>query len=107
MKRNIFSGIITGLLAGIIDSALMILQGITWDAILGAFSMWVIIGFFVSVTTLKIKGVFKGLLISFLVLFPNLFIIGSREPKSMIPIFIMTIILGSLVGFVYQKIVKD
>jgi hypothetical protein len=69
--------------------------------------MWIIIGFFISVTEMKIKGVPKGLVISFLVLIPSLFIIGWKEPRSLIPIFIMTLILGGLSGFVYQKIVKE
>lgn len=105
-KKNLI-GLMIGLIAGIIDVIPMILQGLTWDANLSAFSMWIIIGFFMSVTTLKIKGVLKGLLISFLILIPSLFIIGWKEPKSLIPIFIMTIILGGLSGLVYQKIVKD
>jgi hypothetical protein len=105
-KKNLI-GLLIGLIAGIIDVIPMILQGLTWDANLSAFSMWIIIGYFMSVTTLKIKGVLKGLLISFLILIPSLFIIGWKEPKSLIPIFIMTIILGGLSGLVYQKIVKD
>jgi hypothetical protein len=105
-KKNLI-GLMIGLIAGIIDVIPMILQGLTWDANLAAFSMWIIIGFFMSVTTLKIKGVLKGLLISFLILIPSLFIIGWKEPKSLIPIFIMTMILGGLSGLVYQKIVKD
>ena len=107
MNKKILAGLLIGLIAGIIDVIPMIIQKLTWDANLGAFSMWIIIGFFMSVTTLKIKGVLKGLLISFLVLIPSLFIIGWKEPKSLIPILIMTIILGSLAGFVYQKIVKE
>ena len=107
MNKKNLTGLLIGLAAGIIDAVLMIIQKLTWDAILGAFSMWVIIGFLLSVTHLKIKGVLKGLLISFLVLIPNLFIIGWKDPKSLIPIFIMTIMLGSLAGFVYQKVAKE
>jgi len=88
--------LLIGLAAGTIDAVLMIIQNLTWDAILGAFSMWIIIGFLLSVTQLKIKGVFKRAADSFLVLIPNLFIIGWKEPKSLIPILIMTIILGAL-----------
>jgi len=107
MNKKNLTGLLIGLIAGIIDVIPMILQGLTWDANLSAFSMWIIIGFFLSVTNMKIKGVLKGLVISFLVLIPNLFIIGWKEPKSLIPIFIMTVILGGLSGLVYQKIVKD
>jgi hypothetical protein len=107
MNKKTLTGLLIGLAAGTIDAVLMIIQKLTWDAILGAFSMWIIIGFFLSITQLKIKGVLKGLLISFLVLIPNLFIIGWKEPKSLIPILIMTIILGALSGFIYQKLVKE
>ena len=107
MNKKNLTGLLIGLIAGIIDVIPMIFQGLTWDANLSAFSMWIIIGFFLSVTNMKIIGVAKGLVISFLVLIPNLFIIGWKEPKSLIPIFIMTVILGGLSGFVYQKIVKE
>jgi hypothetical protein len=107
MNKKTLTGLLIGLIAGIIDVIPMIIQKLTWDANLAAFSMWIIIGFFLSVTQLKIKGILKGLLISFLVLIPNLFIIGWKEPKSLIPIFIMTVILGALTGFVYQKLVKE
>jgi hypothetical protein len=107
MNKKILAGLLIGLIAGIIDVIAMILQRLTWDANLSAFSMWIIIGYFLSITEMKIKGVSKGLVISFLILIPSLFIIGWKEPKSLLPIFIMTVILGGLSGFVYQKIVKD
>jgi hypothetical protein len=107
MNKKTLTGLLIGLAAGTIDAVLMIIQNLTWDAILGAISMWIIMGFFLSVTQLKIKGVLKGLLISFLVLIPNLFIIGWKEPVSLVPILIMTAFLGALTGFVYQRIVKE
>jgi CHASE2 domain-containing sensor protein len=69
--------------------------------------MWVVIGFFLSISTLKIKGILKGLVISILILLPNLFIIGWKEPISLIPILIMTMILGAISGYLYQKIIKE
>ncbi len=41
----------------------------------------------------------KGILISFLLLTPSAVIIGWQQPTSLIPIFIMTLILGSLLGY--------
>lgn len=107
MKRKILTGLIIGFVAGILDVTPMIIQKLPWDANLSAFSMWIIIGFFLSITPLKINGMLKGLLISFLILLPNLFPIIWKEPFSLIPIFIMTTILGSLSGFVYQKISEE
>ena len=96
-------GILLGSIAGIIDVIPMLIQKLTWDANLSAFSMWVVVGFFISSIHLKIKGIFKGILVSFLVLLPSAFIIGWKEPFSLIPIGIMTLILGSLLGFLIDK----
>jgi len=107
MKRKIFIGISIGTLAGIIDVIPMILQNLTWDANLSAFSMWVVIGFFVAVTEIGVSGVLKGIIISYLLIAPVLFIIGWKEPLSLVPILIMTTILGGLVGYFLNRIVKS
>lgn len=107
MKKRILTGLLLGLIAGIIDVIPMILQHLTWDANLSAFSMWIIIGFFMSITQFSIKGMGKGLLISLCILFPTLFIIGWNEPYSLIPIITMTAILGCLLGLLYQKIIGE
>ena len=96
-------GILLGILAGTIDLLPMILQSQTWDANISAFSLWVISGFLIATTNLKIKGIAKGILISFLVLLPSAILIGWKEPFSLVPIFIMTLILGSALGFLIDK----
>jgi len=107
MKKKYMIGILLGAAAGVFDLLPMILQKLTWDANLSAFSMWVVVGFLVSATDLKIKGAFKGLLVSFLVLIPSAIIIGSKEPLSLIPITAMTLILGSLLGYFQEKLSKS
>lgn len=105
MKR-ILIGIIVGIVSGIIDVIPMIKMKLTWDANLSAFSMWVIIGVLISVTNINLPGVIKGVLISFMVLCPSAILIGWIEPASLIPILVMTTILGGLSGFVISKINK-
>ena len=101
-----FIGIICGLIAGIIDLIPMLIQGLTWDANLSALTMWIIVGLFISTSQIQLKSILKGVLISFLCLIPNSFIIGWKEPASLIPIFIMTLILGGILGFVIQSLTK-
>lgn len=96
-------GIIFGTLVGIVDVIPMVFQKLTLDANLSAFSLWVVSGFLIANTNLKIKGVIKGLVISFLVLLPSAIIIGWKEPVSLIPICIMTLILGSALGYFIDK----
>lgn len=96
-------GIIFGVIAGIIDVIPMIFQELTWDANLAAFSLWVIAGFMISTSNIKINCVLKGILISFLLLMPSAIIIGWHQPTTLIPIFVMTLILGSLLGYFINR----
>lgn len=96
-------GILFGIVAGIIDLIPMVLQKLTWDANLSAFSLWVISGFLIANSQIKLKGALKGIIISFLVLIPSAFLIGWKEPISLIPISIMTLILGALLGYFIDK----
>ncbi len=96
-------GIIFGIIAGIIDVIPMIFQKLTWDANLSAFLLWVIAGFMISTSNLKMKSVLKGILISFLLLTPVAVIIGWRQPTSLIPVFLMTLFLGSLLGYFINR----
>ncbi|MEI6285704.1 MAG: hypothetical protein WCP79_04290 [Bacillota bacterium] len=103
MKRKIIVGLAFGLIAGIIDVTPMIMQNLTWDANLSALVMWIIAGFIIATSELKIRGVVKGILLSFLLLAPTAIIICWNQPGSMIPIVIMTLILGSGLGHAIQK----
>ena len=97
-------GILLGVLAGIIDVIPMIIQNLTWDANLSVFTMWIVIGFFIVSIELKINPILKGIVISFLVLLPMAIIIGWNDPAVLIPIAIMTVILGSFLGYAINKI---
>lgn len=101
--KKIQRGILFGIVAGTIDIIPMVLQKLTWDANLSAFSLWVISGFLIASTNLKVSGKVKGVIISFLVLLPSAIIIGWQEPFSLIPIVIMTLILGLALGFLIDK----
>lgn len=105
MKKTLI-GLIAGFVTGVIDLIPMIIQDLTWDANLSALIMWVIVGFFNSRIDLKMNSILKGILIAFLVLLPSAILIGWKEPISLIPIIIMTTILGGLLGLVIQRLLK-
>ena len=93
-----------GAIAGILDVIPMVLQKLTWDANLGAFSMWVIVGLFIASTDFKMNAVLKGICISFLVLTPSAILIGWREPFALLPIAVMTLLLGAGLGISISKL---
>jgi len=107
MKRRLATGLLIGVVAGVIDVIPMVMQGFTWDANISAFLLWVVVGFMIATSNLKLPAVLKGITISFLCLLPSVLIIGWKEPISLIPVFAMTLILGALVGFTFDKLVKE
>lgn len=101
--KKILIGLGIGAIIGIIDVVPMIIQNLTWDANISAFTMWIVAGFFVSTSNLKINSVIKGIIISLLCLLPVGIIIAWSEPMSLIPISIMTLILGAILGYSINK----
>ncbi len=70
---------------------------------MSAFFHWVVAGFIISTSSLKLSPALKGLVISLLLLIPVGILIGWNNPVSLIPMFIMTVILGSLLGYFIEK----
>jgi hypothetical protein len=105
MKKQLI-GVMLGTAAGVLDVIPMIFQKLTWDANISAFCLWVVSGYIMSIVDIKVRPVIKGIIIPFLVLLPSAVLIGWKEPISLIPITIMTLIIGSLLGFAYSKIAK-
>lgn len=104
--KKIQLGILLGIMAGIIDIIPMIFQKLTWDANLSALSLWIVSGFLIATTTLKLKGAVKGIIIPLLVLLPASILIAWKEPISLLPIILMTLILGPTLGYLIEKFGK-
>jgi len=97
------AGILFGTIAGIIDVTPMIFQGLSWDANISAFCFWIIAGFMIATSNLKLNSILKGILISYLVLLPVAILIAWSEPISLIPIGVMALILGGSLGYIVDK----
>jgi len=104
MSRPFFIGIIFGSLTGIIDIIPMQLNNLPFQAILSAFSMWVVVGIFISTSSWKLNPILKGISISLMVLLPCSFLIGWKEPMGLFPIVGMTVFLGAGLGWVISRV---
>lgn len=96
--------LVVGVIIGIIDVIPMILMKLTWDANISAFTMWVVISYFVYCSNQNINQIIKSIIISFLVLIPNAILIGWNSPMGLVPVIIMTLIFSILMGFITGKI---
>ena len=103
MAKKIVFSLFCGAVAGLIDVLPMLTQPIGWDGKLSAFTLWVVVGFLIGTSNLKINPVLKGILIAFLTLAPAAIIIGAIQPPSLVPIGVMTLILGSALGYTIER----
>jgi len=92
-------GLLLGVVAGIIDVTPMIIGGLPWDANVSAFIMWCGAGFLIASTDLKVHNILKGIITALIMLASPAVLIAWEEPEALIPIGLMTIVLGGLLGF--------
>lgn len=94
------------MISGMLDVIPMLAQNLSWDANASAFSMWIIIGVFNASINWKINSILKGIAISFLAILPCAILIGAKEPVTLAPISIATLILGGFSGFAVDKTIS-
>lgn len=96
--NKIQKGLLWGSVAGTIDVLPMIYQKLAWDANLSAFTFWVIAGFIIAISTLKLPKVLKGAFLSLVLIIPVAVLVAWKSTIHLLPITIMTILLGSALG---------
>ena len=81
----------------------MIIQRLNWHANVSAFMFWVIMGIIISYSAVGFRGWFKGLVIAELSVIPIEILVMQNGSSAVLPIFVMTALLGSLVGYFTEK----
>jgi hypothetical protein len=82
----------------------MIIQKLPWSANNSAFSMWVVTGFLVASSSLKLPYILKSMLIALLLLEICTPLIGWQT--VLVPILPITIVLSVLLGWMIGKFEK-
>ncbi|MBN1780861.1 hypothetical protein JW948_07040 [bacterium] len=101
--NKISTALILGAGAGLIDVIPMLVMKLDWHANAAAFVHWVAMGVVIVYVNLPLKGWLKGLLLSLLLILSTLFMVMKESPRDMVPIFVSTVILGSLIGWLSEK----
>ncbi len=95
---EILIALIIGIIAGLIDVIPMIIQKLEKSANLSAFFHWVVLGLIIPFVSWDITPWLKGLIIAEISAIPILFIVASEDKKAIIPITLMSAILGIGIG---------
>lgn len=105
MKKLLIS-LILGTAAGILDVIPMLIQKLDWYANTSAFFQWIILGIVINYIDISLEGWLKGLIIAEALSIPVMILVAKTEPFSVVPIIIMSALLGSLVGSLGKKHAK-
>ena len=106
MKKPLVS-LLLGIGAGIIDVIPMIIQKLDAYSICSAFAQWILLGFIINYTVFGIKSWLKGIVIAFSSAIPIMILVAQTDLISIMPIAIMSILLGAIVGMLSAKLVKE
>ena len=104
--NKIFIALLIGIIAGTIDVIPMIIQKIDKYACISAFVQWIVLGLIIPYVNWIMQPWMKGLIIAELSAIPIMILVFAKEPKSIIPIFIFSAILGIGVGLAGGKFVS-
>ena len=104
--KTLIVGLLLGVAAGILDTVPMILQKMNKYAIVSAFVQWVILGFIITHIQFGVSGFLKGAIVAVLCALPIIVLVWEKEPTSSIPILIFSAVLGALVGFAGDLLLK-
>ena len=96
--RGILIALGIGIVAGIIDVIPMIIQKMDKRSNISAFFHWVVLGLIIPFVSWNIAPWLKGIIIAELSAIPILLIISSTDKKAIIPITVMSAILGIAVA---------
>lgn len=99
-------GVSVGVVAGVVDVIPMIFQRLPWEASASAFVFWVVGGILISLVQLPVPGIIKGVVVQGLALMPIAILVAAKEPASLVPMSIMTVILGGAAGFIIERFGK-
>ncbi len=92
-----------GLIVGVLDVIPMILMNLSIYANLSAFTHWLIISFVVSKISLVKNSVLNAVIISFILLIPLAVLIVEKNFFDIIPVLIMHLVLGLVLGFLFSR----
>ena len=103
--NEIIIALIIGMVAGIIDVIPMIIQRMDRYSNLSAFAHWVVLGLIIPFVSWNMAGWLKGLVLSEIFAVPVLLMVMPKDKKAVIPIILMSAILGVIVGIAGEKFV--
>ncbi len=103
MKKFIISLALGGA-AGVIDCVPMLLQKLDANSIASAFIQWLVLGVVICYTVCRLPGWLKGALLAVAAAVPVMLLAVKTDIAAVIPMAIMSLVLGAAVGFFSSRL---
>lgn len=103
MTKKLLAAFAIGVIAGLIDITPGIIRGVDVHVTLAGFFFWVVLGPTIALVSLPTSDWLKGLLVASMLAIPGTILMSMIAPETVIPMIIVTVCLGSLVGFLTGK----
>lgn len=103
MRQKILASFTIGVIAGLIDITPGLIRGVDLHITLTGFTFWMMMGPIIAFVSLPMRDWLKGLVVASLLAIPGTILISAIAPNTVIPMIVLTIALGSMVGFLTGK----
>ena len=104
--QKIYISLLIGCFAGLLDIIPMLIQKLDWHATLSAFIQWLVLGLLIAHIEFKLPAWLKGLLVAELCALPIVVLVAQNDLVSVLPILIMSALLGSLTGYLTARFAR-
>ena len=106
MRQKILASLAIGFVAALIDITPGVIRGVDLHITLTGFSFWLLMGPTIAFISLPMKDWVKGLVVASLLSVPGTILMSAIDPDTVIPMIALTIVLGSMVGFLTGRYAK-
>ena len=107
IQRKLLIALSIGILAGMVDVLPGVIQGVNSRITLAGFTFWVGVAFVVAYVSLPLKAWLKGLVVAMVLSIPGVMLISIVDARSVVPMLIITAILGPVIGYLTGRLCRD
>jgi hypothetical protein len=100
---KLFITLAIGVVAGLVDIAPMLMRRVDPFVLGSVFAHWLVTTILISYAVMPLHPIAKGALIGGLSALPVLITYAQAHPERHLPIFVISIVLGGVVGFLTNR----
>lgn len=100
---KLLTALAIGLGAGVIDVIPMLIQRIDRNSCVAAFVHWVVLAVVIAYVSAPVPDWAKGAIVGLFCALSTVILVAQGDPKSAVPILVMSTVLGGVVGILAGK----